>query len=53
MVYGILPFDNENPERMYELIMYGDIKFNNKIKTISPYMKQLIQKVLDSNLATH
>jgi serine/threonine protein kinase len=48
MIYGDVPFNNENPERLYELIELADVKFP-KSSEVSPYANDFIRKLLDKD----
>ncbi len=49
MVYGTLPFYDQNTERMFELILYSEVKFGKK--NVSNHMKEFIKQVNNINLA--
>ena len=42
MLYGYLPFYDQNTDRMFELILYSEVKFGKK--TVSNHMKDLIKQ---------
>ena len=47
MLFGIPPFYNENPDRMYELIQFAELRFPKK-SNISNDAKDIIIKVIIS-----
>jgi serine/threonine protein kinase len=50
MIYGVPPFSNENPERLFELIELSGVKFPKG--NVSHYAIDIIKRLLDKDPTT-
>ena len=52
MLYGQLPFDDDNRSLMYQKVIAGQFVFHDDVVIISDSAKDLIRRLLDPNYHT-